>query len=1836
METRGRLRFLQNGRQRTQRTRKMTVSLCSLRSLAAIPGVLQEARLSSVLVYCLTLTLATSLPAFGFEDAGFVKKATWEETEQAANAVKDRVVPKRWLLPPQGVVPHANFDWLGAKGATPEMQDAFETGRLPSDWRFVEPTALGTLNLQRREIPGHEKSYRKQFAYTEYESPHEQWALFSWGCRWGFRLDFNDNMLIYGKWRAGDFQPDEFNTLVRLRQGNNRIFFAVMWPEVGDGAFQFAILPFERRINLLAFLIASFPEERERIASATDEFLSLSEQLGLSLEDATHKPAVEAVYARLRQDVEAGRHTVSMLAGFMDLCERYRYFETGEKPLIEKALAAAPAKSLRLKVSELRYHKAVGSEQRASALLRELQDTADVETARSVHAICRRFHAPADGLPLLRAVAERSQGPDRIETLARTADLLEADAQNDAAFDLYTSLKAHEIAIQARELPSPAARCLALRKKAEANDAMLPLSPDLKDALQVIKNQAESGDTSGAVTLFLERADRLNDMVTRIRPDLAIEAFDHLMEMSKALPETFRRALSAQIEQRLEAATYVGESQEAQAALQRLWPVLQGRGRANRLAVDYAARRMDVGDFETAKVWLNAAWSAEAHPSTAAMIGLAAAATRDSTLLRYVREQIERAAPGAAVDIGGKSQPLVPFLNGLAAGSLRQQDVAEPSAQSLVEGWRMRSEPPAVTATLRRQRSARSIQSSWGSHLYRVLLPVRARPALDGHTLVVLNGHHLEARDVRTGKQIWKTLVIPEIQGPGGRLEDRRTIPGPVFNPIVQDGVVVARVPERLCSFETGFFYRFVLCAIRLRDGKLLWTQPGVMADPVVHAGTVFVNTTDVDPENYWLQRKGDTGDTEFRADALDIVSGRPRWVRTLATGLMTSGDERTVAEVAAPLLTPEGVFFSSNYGVMTMFDPLTGRVRWLRQYTGLPRDPAACYYHVSQSLYADGLVIAAPRDSHSVFAIEARTGNIAWQTGTSRSPYLAGLWKNRLVFLGDAIRLLDLKTGIEQAKATCPLDRFPYPEFVGDTIRIGTLGGMRAFDLGTLQPAPVPRQMEVGDLYHHALGKYAVVVRPDSLTVFGENRERFGVLSAESVLESALADLRRGRLSSDPGAALASASPADAATYRMLLARHLRDSGKTAEAQDQARAILKDCEAVEPTPCEFMHRLRPAQFARRILGTTQSPDEAAQAPAEDRDVPVPVWLKHGTYESVEATPSPRGLLMLRIGDRLDMINLAGFGETQWSRHIGDSVSGPDWAPDHLLLWETNRCLALDIQTGEQAWTIVGARGSLQMAPFGNSFFAADPTWTHVACLDAASGKEKWRTDLPETRKRVRRLEKSGNRLYAYFSASRDDGTAWDVREFDTERREWRPPVLSELSGRPMGLEHDLCVTMTTNGNFVTVYSLDTGKRVWQSSLQSMSGFRVFRKPENVGYLFGVCRPGSSHLKQLFDLDGESFGYGDSTLYYHLGDVYGFDPRTSVLSKMTMARVKPKTKAAGDGEETMDDLARNLGKDLGLGSVGVAATAEDRALRISLWDLPFHGSSLGAWHWRSNTLAVVDTDGDSIRFRRIALERGRTADTIPLLWTPAPARHVSWTTDGRYCVLLTDSEVYGFRMMNKAEGQTFVAARRRAAEALAGDNRSAALRACVLADQVLAGTTNRCTVGGDGVRLDQAAQWVAHTAAAGGADTGWHGPDDVSATVRVQKSLADTLEFEIQVRDDHWEPFAADGFGDCVRFDVAGLSLWFGMDVSGAPLMDARGVSNTVAQVTLKEPVCRMLSAQSVRYSFRIGDWRRTLGLGPNTGSDSIGFSVAVRDNDGYGNKGELLWGGGSGVLMVK
>jgi outer membrane protein assembly factor BamB len=213
-----------------------------------------------------------------------------------------------------------------------------------------------------------------------------------------------------------------------------------------------------------------------------------------------------------------------------------------------------------------------------------------------------------------------------------------------------------------------------------------------------------------------------------------------------------------------------------------------------------------------------------------------------------------------------------------------------------------------------------------------------------------------------------------------------------------------------------------------------------------------------------------DTASGDLAVAAYSHQRDLPLWTTTLCQP-PPAGEQLTPANDDMLRSAGDTLYLDSGDGFVFAIDRASGQIVWHASYP-LGRSPLATKVGnrprtmAGGMLVAEGLVLVAPIDAASVYAIDAATGQLVWQNDEAWDvDTLLGVVDGTLVATGKRLWLLDLRTGQSQ---------WTWPESVGagvagcgrgciagDELFWPTRDKIYVFDLATRQQSRVPIELE-------------------------------------------------------------------------------------------------------------------------------------------------------------------------------------------------------------------------------------------------------------------------------------------------------------------------------------------------------------------------------------------------------------------------------------------------------------------------------------------------------------------------------------------------------------------------------------------------------------------------------------------------------------------------------------------------------------------------------------------------------------------------------------------------------
>jgi outer membrane protein assembly factor BamB len=331
---------------------------------------------------------------------------------------------------------------------------------------------------------------------------------------------------------------------------------------------------------------------------------------------------------------------------------------------------------------------------------------------------------------------------------------------------------------------------------------------------------------------------------------------------------------------------------------------------------------------------------------------------------------------------------------------------------------------PAWRVALRPAPSAHN--SLWGSGVPIARVAEDPRAPLSYHPVVVDNLVLLDnqveilALDAKTGSPAWGHEELPIYRDQfdesiHANYNPPNNLGVPRFTMTVKDHKLYARmgpsVTTRLQEAGSSMAGGYLVCLDLEAEGRLAWRITPDDKDwafegsPLCEGGNVYV-----------VMRRSDI-QPQVHVACFDARNGDLRWRRFLCAAETPA--RGMMYETTHTLLTLNRgtLYCNTNLGAVAAISAHDGQVQWVSLY---PRDRQGDLLQpephwsrdLNPCLYDRGTLLAAPTDSRRIFAFDATTGQILWQTGpeVENIVHLLGVVGNQLIASGDRLYWISLQ----------------------------------------------------------------------------------------------------------------------------------------------------------------------------------------------------------------------------------------------------------------------------------------------------------------------------------------------------------------------------------------------------------------------------------------------------------------------------------------------------------------------------------------------------------------------------------------------------------------------------------------------------------------------------------------------------------------------------------------------------------------------------------------------------------------------------------------------------------
>jgi tetratricopeptide (TPR) repeat protein len=313
-------------------------------------------------------------------------------------------------------------------------------------------------------------------------------------------------------------------------------------------------------------------------------------------------------------------------------------------------------------------------------------------------------------------------------------------------------------------------------------------------------------------------------------------------------------------------------------------------------------------------------------------------------------------------------------------------------------------------------------------------------PLVVGDLILFSDQSSIFAFSAKTGAPAWPRqdpkrpsgeILADDTPAMIGRTNGRLGVPR--FTMTAHRGKLYARmgpqVTTRPLEMLDGRASGYLVCLDLEAEGRLVWK---LSLDKVDDEKWSFEGSPVVQgPDLYVAMRKSDVR-PQAHVACFDVETKRMRW-RTMVSAAETAGGGQS-EEMTHNLLTlAQGtIYYNTNLGAVAAISARDGRLQWATLYhrarrapDGRDRRAAHFYRDLNPCVYHRGTLYVAPADCESIFALDAGSGELLWETQLADDAvHLLGVGRGNLLASGDVLWWIDAERGkiIKRWPDTSPL----------------------------------------------------------------------------------------------------------------------------------------------------------------------------------------------------------------------------------------------------------------------------------------------------------------------------------------------------------------------------------------------------------------------------------------------------------------------------------------------------------------------------------------------------------------------------------------------------------------------------------------------------------------------------------------------------------------------------------------------------------------------------------------------------------------------------------------------
>lgn len=292
-------------------------------------------------------------------------------------------------------------------------------------------------------------------------------------------------------------------------------------------------------------------------------------------------------------------------------------------------------------------------------------------------------------------------------------------------------------------------------------------------------------------------------------------------------------------------------------------------------------------------------------------------------------------------------------------------------------------------------------------------------PVVVGDLVLVASSANIYAFNLHTGEPVWGSdpIIFSDTHGDDTDARRSRNVLGATrFTLTVHGDKLLARMGNPVtCSPHEPLVHQppgYLVCLDLAAEGRLLWRS----VPP--EGGWAYEGAPLCDgPRVYVAMRRGDVRPQSYVV-CLDADTGRPIWEQLVCAAETPAQGQ--VDEATHNLLTLHGdtIYANTNLGAVAALATHDGRIRWITLYErtrsgDLNRRATHFYRDLTPCIHDRGKLFVAPADSRHIFALDAPTGMLLWETSHPEDAvHLLGVGGGNLLASGDSLWWIDVATG--------------------------------------------------------------------------------------------------------------------------------------------------------------------------------------------------------------------------------------------------------------------------------------------------------------------------------------------------------------------------------------------------------------------------------------------------------------------------------------------------------------------------------------------------------------------------------------------------------------------------------------------------------------------------------------------------------------------------------------------------------------------------------------------------------------------------------------------------------